>query len=98
MVVNWFEDSDSFLVNFSLVTKSLETSGEETSKLPCEVTQATRTGIKTLSHHGDTKQQCRRVNLLLFILGLIQGFSLANCSIVPLSKQCIIFRGASIDD
>ena len=54
VVVDWFEDSDSFLVNSSLVVESLETSGKETPKLLRQVMQATA-GIKTLSHHGSPK-------------------------------------------
>jgi len=41
IVVDWCEDSDSFLVNASLVMKSLETSGKKTFKLSCQVMQAT---------------------------------------------------------
>ena len=43
--VNWFEDSDSCLVNSSLVTELLGTSGKKTSKLSYQVMQATA-GIK----------------------------------------------------
>ena len=52
--------------------------------------QATAGIKKTLSHHGSLK----RINAgwagLLYILGLIQGFSLVNCSICCISLSTFI--------
>ena len=52
IVVNWFENSDSFLV--LLVTKLLETRGKKTLKLSRQVMQATP-GI--MSHHSSLKRK-----------------------------------------
>ena len=53
IVVDWFEDSDFLLFNSLPLTESLEATSKETSKLSCQVTQATA-GIKTMSHHRDS--------------------------------------------
>ena len=81
IVVNWFEYSDS-LLNSLPVMELQETSGKETLKLSCQVTQATA-GIKTPSHHcngGPKRKNAGRASLL-HILELIQGFLLVNCRI-----------------
>ena len=83
IVVDWFEDSDFLLFNSLPVMELLEASSKETLlKLSWQVTQATA-DIKTLSHHCDGGPKCKnssRVSLL-HILGLTQGFLLANCCI-----------------
>ena len=52
IVVDWFEDINSFLANSSPVTESLETSGKKTLKLLYQVMRATVGIKKLLSHHG----------------------------------------------
>ena len=93
------EDSDSFLVNSSLVMESLETSGKKTSKLSCQVIPAT---ADIMSHQSGLKRNNAGRASLLHILRTFRRQTVAYVasrltSRCPHSlKLCIIFRGASI--